>query len=61
MNTEVGKDVQLQQLVDDYDAVFLGVGTYKNMRAGLDNEEAPGFMMRFTIPCFQYLQGHGTG
>ncbi|PMM95991.1 glutamate synthase [Vibrio splendidus] len=42
MNTEVGKDVQLQQLVDDYDAVFLGVGTYKNMRAGLDNEEAPG-------------------
>ena len=42
MNTEVGKDVQLQQLVDEYDAVFLGVGTYKNMRAGLDNEEAPG-------------------
>ncbi|WP_210498890.1 FAD-dependent oxidoreductase [Vibrio crassostreae] len=42
MNTEVGKDVQLQQLVDDYDAVFLGVGTYKNMRAGLDNEDAPG-------------------
>ncbi|WP_299685414.1 FAD-dependent oxidoreductase [uncultured Vibrio sp.] len=42
MNTEVGKDIQLQQLVDDYDAVFLGVGTYKNMRAGLDNEEAPG-------------------
>ncbi|PMH43021.1 FAD-dependent oxidoreductase [Vibrio cyclitrophicus] len=42
MNTEVGTDVQLQQLVDDYDAVFLGVGTYKNMRAGLDNEEAPG-------------------
>ncbi|CDU00510.1 Glutamate synthase (NADPH) small chain [Vibrio coralliirubri] len=42
MNTEVGKDVPLQQLVDDYDAVFLGVGTYKNMRAGLDNEDAPG-------------------
>lgn len=42
MNTEVGKDIQLQQLVDDYDAVFLGVGTYKNMRAGLENEEAPG-------------------
>lgn len=42
MNTEVGKDIQLQELVDDYDAVFLGVGTYKNMRAGLDNEDAPG-------------------
>ncbi len=42
MNTEVGKDIQLQELVDDYAAVFLGVGTYKNMRAGLDNEDAPG-------------------
>ncbi|CAH7020389.1 glutamate synthase subunit GltD [Vibrio chagasii] len=42
MNIEVGKDIQLQELVDDYDAVFLGVGTYKNMRAGLDNEDAPG-------------------
>ncbi|MGF1844105.1 FAD-dependent oxidoreductase [Vibrio clamense] len=42
MNVEVGKDVQLQTLIDDYDAVFLGVGTYKNMRAGLENEDAPG-------------------
>lgn len=42
LNTEVGKDIQMQQLIDDYDAVFLGVGTYKNMRAGLENEEAPG-------------------
>jgi len=42
MNTEIGKDIQLKELVDDYDAVFLGVGTYKNMRAGLDNEDAPG-------------------
>ncbi|KZX66543.1 glutamate synthase [Vibrio sp. HI00D65] len=42
MNTEIGKDIQLKELVDDYDAIFLGVGTYKNMRAGLDNEDAPG-------------------
>ncbi|MGR2768387.1 FAD-dependent oxidoreductase [Photobacterium ganghwense] len=42
LNTEVGKDVSLAELVNDYDAVFLGVGTYKNMRAGLDNEDAPG-------------------
>lgn len=42
MNVEVGKDVQMQELIDDYDAVFLGVGTYKNMRAGLENEDAPG-------------------
>lgn len=42
MNVEVGKDVQMQELLDEYDAVFLGVGTYKYMRAGLENEGAPG-------------------
>ncbi|RXJ73762.1 glutamate synthase small subunit [Veronia nyctiphanis] len=42
LNTEVGKDVTMQELIDEYDAVFLGVGTYKNMRANLDNEDAPG-------------------
>ncbi len=42
LNTEVGKDVAMADLVDGYDAVFLGVGTYKNMRAGLANEEAKG-------------------
>ncbi|WNJ94440.1 FAD-dependent oxidoreductase [Vibrio ruber] len=42
LNTEVGKDVELQSLIDEYDAVFLGVGTYKNMRAGLENEDAAG-------------------
>ena len=42
LNTEVGKDVQMQELIDEYDAVFLGVGTYKYMRAGLENEDASG-------------------
>ncbi len=42
LNTEVGKDVEMASLIEEYDAVFLGVGTYKNMRAGLENENAPG-------------------
>ncbi|MDN3680342.1 FAD-dependent oxidoreductase [Vibrio tapetis subsp. quintayensis] len=42
LNVDVGKDISLQSLIDDYDAVFLGVGTYKNMRAGLTNEDADG-------------------
>jgi glutamate synthase (NADPH/NADH) small chain len=42
LGVDVGKDIELQTLVDEYDAVFLGVGTYKNMRAGLANEEATG-------------------
>jgi len=42
LNTEIGKDIQMNDLLKDYDAVFLGVGTYKNMRAGLENENAAG-------------------
>lgn len=42
LNTEVGRDVQLSDLLNSYDAVFLGVGTYQSMRGGLENEDAPG-------------------
>ncbi|MBH0020778.1 FAD-dependent oxidoreductase [Pseudoalteromonas sp. SWXJ133] len=42
LNVEVGVDITLDQILADYDAVFLGVGTYKSMRAGLENEDAVG-------------------
>lgn len=42
LNTDVGKDVAFADLIADYDAVFVATGTYTNMRAGLDNEDAPG-------------------
>ncbi|UAA38461.1 FAD-dependent oxidoreductase [Paraneptunicella aestuarii] len=42
LNTEIGKDVSFQDLLDQYDAVFLGMGTYKYMKGGFDNESAPG-------------------
>ncbi|MGO4999232.1 FAD-dependent oxidoreductase [Oceanisphaera sp. W20_SRM_FM3] len=42
LNTEVGKDVSFQSLLEDYDAVFLAVGTYKYLRGGLSNEDAEG-------------------
>ncbi|MEH0371771.1 FAD-dependent oxidoreductase [Vibrio mimicus] len=42
LNVEVGQDITLQQLLDEYDSVFLGVGTYQYMRAGLANEDASG-------------------
>src|SRR5690554_2766455 len=32
LNTEVGRDVSMQELMDEYDAVFLGMGTYTYMR-----------------------------
>ncbi len=42
LNTEVGKDVEFQSLIDDYDAVFLGMGTYTYMKGGFPGEDLPG-------------------
>jgi len=42
LNTEVGKDVQMQNLIDDYDAVFLGMGTYTYMKGGFPGEDLDG-------------------
>ncbi|WP_105168623.1 FAD-dependent oxidoreductase [Pseudoalteromonas sp. T1lg23B] len=42
LNTEVGKDISMDELLSQYDAVFVGVGTYQSMRGGLANEDAQG-------------------
>ena len=42
LGTEVGKDISFQSLLDDYDAVFLGMGTYTSMRGGFAGEELNG-------------------
>lgn len=39
LNTEIGKDIAFQDLLDEYDAVFLGMGTYTSMRGGFDGED----------------------
>ena len=42
LNTEIGKDIPFQQLLDEYDAVFLGMGTYTYMKGGFPGEELDG-------------------
>lgn len=42
LNTNVGSDVTMQTLMSDYDAVFLGMGTYTSMRGGFPGEDLPG-------------------
>ncbi|MEM0955023.1 MAG: FAD-dependent oxidoreductase [Pseudomonadota bacterium] len=53
LNTEVGRDVTAQALLDEYDAVFLGMGTYKYMRGGFPGETLPG-----VIEALPYLVGN---
>ncbi|AYH03664.1 oxidoreductase FeS-binding subunit [Pectobacterium parmentieri] len=59
LNTEVGKDISLAQLLDDYDTVFLGVGTYRSMKANIDNENAPGVFdaLPFLIANTKHVMG----
>ncbi|WFF41949.1 glutamate synthase small subunit [Salinicola endophyticus] len=42
LGTEIGRDVTFEQLHDEYDAVFLGMGTYKYMVGGFPGEEMEG-------------------
>ena len=42
LSTRVGEDLPFQQLVDDFDAVFLGMGTYTYVRGGFPGEELSG-------------------
>jgi len=42
LNTEVGVDVDIDELMAEYDAVFLGMGTYKAMEGRFPGEDLPG-------------------
>ncbi len=42
LNTEVGKDIECERLLADYDAVFLGMGTYTYMKGDFPGEDKPG-------------------
>ncbi|WP_053981746.1 FAD-dependent oxidoreductase [Marinagarivorans algicola] len=42
LNIEIGTDVTMEQLLEEYDAVFMGTGTYTYMKGGFDGEDLPG-------------------
>ena len=63
LSTEVGKDViTMQDLIDQYDAVFLGMGTYTYMKGGFPGEDLDGvfdalpFLISNVNNCLGYPQ-----
>ena len=42
LGKEVGKDISFEELYNDYDAVFLGMGTYTSLEGGFNGEKLPG-------------------
>ena len=63
LGVNVGVDVTLEQLAADYDAVFIGVGTYQGMQADLPNENADGVYsaLPFLIGNTEDLMGYDNG
>ena len=42
LNIEIGRDLEIDQIINDYDAVFMGMGTYTSIKGGFPGEEKPG-------------------
>ena len=42
LGKEIGKDLPFKKLYDDYDAVFLAMGTYTSLEGGFQGEKLPG-------------------
>lgn len=60
LNHEVGRDVAFADLLADYDALFLGVGTYGLMAAGLEGKMPGGDSGAAVFDC-QHPRSHGAG
>src|SRR5476649_329930 len=42
LNVEIGRDLAFEELANEFDAVFLGMGTYTYVKGGFAGEDLPG-------------------
>lgn len=70
LGVNVGEDISLEDLASEYDAVFLAVGTYQGLTAGIENEQAQGVYLALpyligntehllNLPTTQYVSLEG--
>jgi glutamate synthase (NADPH/NADH) small chain len=57
LNTKIGRDVKFEDLMNSYDAVFIGVGNSKPMMLKIKGEELEGVMQGLT---FMHMVNDGT-
>lgn len=59
LNTEVGQDIHIEQLLEEYDAVFMGMGTYTYMQGGFAGEDLEGVhdALDYLIANVNHCQG----
>ncbi len=60
LGTSVGDDVPFEHLLEEYDAVFLGMGTYKSMKGGFPGEDLPGVheALDYLVSNVNHCQGY---
>ncbi|MDH5632440.1 MAG: FAD-dependent oxidoreductase [Gammaproteobacteria bacterium] len=60
LNTEIGADISMADLIKKHDAVFLGMGTYNFMRGGFPGEDKDGVYdaLPFLVSNTRYLMGY---
>ena len=60
LNTEIGRDLSLDDLLRDYDAVFMGMGAYQYMKGGFEGEDLPGVLEALPFLINNVRQKLGT-
>ncbi len=60
LGVEVGKDITFEAMLGEYDAVFLGMGTYNYMKGGFPGEDLPGVYaaLDFLISNINHCHGY---
>ena len=56
LNTEVGKDITIDEIVSGYDNVFIGTGAWKQPVLGIHGEELTQFGLDFLVEVNTYLK-----
>ncbi|GGP27320.1 FAD-dependent oxidoreductase [Silvimonas amylolytica] len=60
LKIEIGTDITIEDLLRDYDAVFMGMGAYKYMKGGFEGEELPGVLEALPFLINNIRQKLGT-
>ncbi len=58
LNTEIGKDISIEQLQEQHDCVFLAMGTYTSLDGRLEGLETEGMIVDGVIKALDYLIGN---
>ncbi|MDP0560863.1 MAG: FAD-dependent oxidoreductase [Candidatus Endonucleobacter sp. (ex Gigantidas childressi)] len=62
LNIEIGKDIAIDQLFVDYDAIFMGMGAYSAMKGGFPGEDLSGVYeaLTYLVSSINKNQGYDT-